>query len=147
MPKHTEHPAISKRPSFFRHLAAIFYDAILLLAILFFATALILPLNSGEAYRSNQIFFPLYLFFTGFIFFGWFWTHGGQTLGLRCWKIKVTSAANQPITWKKAFIRYITAIFSWSCLGMGFLWVFFNSERLTWHDILSDTQLVHNQRQ
>ncbi|MEN8260121.1 MAG: RDD family protein, partial [Pseudomonadota bacterium] len=80
-----------KPPGFFRRLGAIFYDSLLLLSVLFVATALILPFNEGEAFHSNQHYYPLFLLILSLLFFGWFWTHGGQTLGMRAWKIKVCS--------------------------------------------------------
>ncbi len=126
---------------FFRRLAAILYDLLVLLAVLFFATAIVLPLNFGEAFSSEQFLYPIYLLIVSFIFYGWFWTHGGQTLGLRSWKMTVLTFDQQPINWKQAFIRFITAIISWLCLGLGFVWFFVDKKQMTWHDRLSGTSL------
>jgi uncharacterized RDD family membrane protein YckC len=128
------------RPSLLRYLAAVIYDFILLIAVLFFATALLLPFNDGRAIDS-QIFYSLYLLLVSFLFYGWFWTHGGQTLGLRAWKIKALSNIHQPITWRQASIRFIIAIISWGCLGLGFLWVLVDKEQRSWHDLASKTVL------
>lgn len=130
-----------RSPGLFRHLAIIIYDSLLLLALLFLATALILPFNKGEAYASNQYFFPLFLLTVSFIFYGWFWTHGGQTLGMRAWKIKILTFDKQPITWKHAFKRFIMALFSWLFFGVGFLWQLIDKQRYTWHDRFSKTGL------
>ena len=70
-------------------MAAIVYDLFLLTAVLFVATAIALPLNAGAAFTSGQYLYPVYLLAVSFLFFGWFWTHGGQTLGMRAWKIIV----------------------------------------------------------
>lgn len=129
------------KPSLLRHLAAIFYDLLLLSALLFFSTALLLPFNGGEAFTSRQIFYPIYLLCVSYFFYGWFWTHGGQTLGLKAWKLKAVSNNGNPITWRQAFIRFVVSIVSWGCLGLGFLWVFFNKGRLSWHDMASKTAL------
>jgi len=129
---------------FFRRIAAVLYDSLVLLAVLFFATAIVLPLNSGEAFSSSQFLYPIYLFTVSFIFYGWFWTHGGQTLGLRSWKMTVLTSDQQPINWKQAFIRFTTAIISWLCLGLGFVWLIVDKEQLTWHDRLSGTSLFFN---
>ncbi|MEI6068427.1 MAG: RDD family protein, partial [Methylococcaceae bacterium] len=77
-------------PGFFRRLAAQLYDIFLLVAVLFVATALLLPFTTGAAVSDQQlIIYRIYLVIISFFFYGWFWTHGGQTLGLRAWKIKV----------------------------------------------------------
>lgn len=129
---------------FFRYLAIIIYDLLLLLALLFLATAIALPFNSGAAFTNNQYFFPIYLLIVSFLFYGWFWTHGGQTLGMKTWKIKLQTFNGQPITWKQAFKRYLMAIISSLFLGLGFLWRFVDKRQYTWHDRFSKTTLFFN---
>ena len=128
-------------PGFFRHIAIITYDSLLLLALLFLATAIVLPFNAGEAYTTTQYFFPIYLLTVCFLFYGWFWTHGGQTLGMKTWKIKALKLDGQPMTWWDALKRFFSAIFSWLFFGCGFLWKFFDKKKYTWHDHLSQTSL------
>jgi uncharacterized RDD family membrane protein YckC len=128
-------------PGLLRLLAAITYDLFLLLAVLFVATALVLPLNAGSAFTAQQIFYPVYLFIISFLFYAWFWTHGGQTLGLRAWNIKVLTQNRQPISWKQALVRYLSAIVSWGMFGLGFLWIFVDKNHHSWHDIISGTAL------
>ncbi len=81
-------------------------------------------------------------FLMGFGFFGWFWTHGGQTLGMRAWKIRVVTYSGQPLDWQQAFFRYMAAIISWLFLGAGFFAALLDAERLTWHDRFSRTRLI-----
>ncbi len=132
-------------PGFFVRLAAIFYDLLLLLAIFFVATVLFLPINSGAATTTSQlIYYRLYLLSISFIFYGWFWTHGGQTLGLKTWKIKILTYEREPISWKQAFYRYTAAIFSWGLMGAGFLWILFDPNKRTWYDRLSKTAVFYD---
>lgn len=126
----------------FRRLAAMLYDALLLLAILFAATLIILPLRGGEAFRANDPLFSAYLFGVAFLFFGWFWTHGGQTLGMRAWKIRLLSADGDSVSWRQAVVRYLTAWISGGCLGLGFLWIALNPHKRGWHDLASRTRIV-----
>ena len=129
-------------PGFLRRLGAQFYDALLLLALWFLATALALPFNRGEAFSSSQWFYPLYLLLVSFIFYAWFWTHGGQTLGMRAWKIKVLDSELKAISWQQALTRFLVAMLSWLCLGLGFIWCLIDRQHMTWHDKLSNTRLV-----
>lgn len=129
----------SSNPGFFPRIAAIVYDLFLLIAILFVATALLLPINAGKAFTSQQFFYPVYLLVVSFVFYGWFWTHGGQTLGLKAWQLKVLTFDRQPISWMQAMMRFCAAVLSWSLLGLGFLWILVDKNRRSWHDYLSGT--------
>jgi uncharacterized RDD family membrane protein YckC len=128
------------KPGFLRYFAVIIYDIFLLVALLFFATAILLPFNGGKAI-SNHIFYSLYLLLVSFLFYGWFWTHGGQTLGLKAWKIKVLTESHGLMGWQQAFIRFIVAITSWSILGLGFAWSLVDKKQRSWHDLASKTGL------
>jgi len=119
-----------------------FYDALLLLAILFFSTLAILPLNKGNAIAPYDPVYSFYLVAVCFLFYGWFWTHGGQTLGMRAWKIRVLRFDGQPISWRHALLRFLAAIFSWAFFGAGFLWILVDKDKLAWHDRFSETMIV-----
>lgn len=78
------HPyALRSPPGLSRRLGALFYDSLLVLAVLFLATALLLTLRGGEAFPAGALGLKVYLFGVVFVFFGWFWTRDGQTLGMR----------------------------------------------------------------
>ncbi len=137
-----------------KRLMAILYDSFLLLALLFivgiiFAAIFTFAFNDGNAITGNHPIYPLYrmvmlgiLFFTAYMFFGWFWVHGGQTLGMKTWRIQLRGVNSAHVDWIKAGIRFVTAIISWGCFGMGFLWAVGDAKKRTWHDILSSTVLV-----
>ena len=126
-------------PGFFRRFAAACYDSLLLLAIWFLATALILPLNGGNAFEPGQYLYSGYLFLVSAAFFIGFWTFGGQTLGLRAWKMRIYRFDGGKVCWKLASLRFLAACLSFACLGLGFLWCLIDKNRLCWHDYLSGT--------
>lgn len=129
------------RVGFFRRFAAISYDCFLLLAVLFLAAAVLLLFNAGHAVTIKIITLPYYLL-VSFIFYGWFWTHKGQTIGLKAWKLRLQTLEGQPLTWKHALIRFLAALLSWGLLGLGFLWLLVDKNNYTLHDYLSKTRLV-----
>mgnify|MGYP006266143103 CR=1 FL=1 len=131
-----------KAPGFLRRLGAQIYDALLLLAVWFLATAIALPFNHGQAFTSSQWIYTVYLLAVSLIFYAWFWTHGGQTLGMRAWKIQVLNSQFKAITWQQAVIRFFVAGLSWLCLGLGFIWCLIDRQGLAWHDKASKTRLV-----
>lgn len=129
-------------PGLIRRMASILYDSLLLGAVLFLA-GLPLPLIP-EAMRGSwwmNILTRTYLVSTCLLFFTWFWTHGGQTLGMRAWRLKVVGVDGGPIGWRAAVVRFFGAILSWSALGLGYLWILMDREKLAWHDRMSATRL------
>ena len=97
-------------------LAAIVYDGLLLLGVLVGATALALGLAvaafGSEAVRlhnplTGNPFFRTYLLLVCFFFYGGFWTHGGQTLGMRAWRLRLQRRDGQGISWWQALLRFL----------------------------------------
>jgi uncharacterized RDD family membrane protein YckC len=75
-------------------------------------------------------------------FFCWFWLRGGQTLGMRAWRVMLVRDDGAPLTLRDALLRQAAALLSWASLGVGFAWSLFDAQRLTWHDKLTATRLV-----
>jgi uncharacterized RDD family membrane protein YckC len=138
----------AQRPNLWRHLAALFYDSLLLAALWVLAAALVVvPLGLFFGITSNaiahNILFRIYLFaLVPALFFGGFWLRGGQTLGMRAWRIQVVRTDGQPLSMGNALRRLIAAILSWGVFGCGFFWALIDREGRTWHDRLSGTRLV-----
>ena len=127
-----------------RRLLAIVYDAIIVLALLFVASVPVVVLTGGPVeqsllYRSSL---QIYELLVAFAFFGGFWHHGGQTLGMRAWRIRIVRDDGTAIGWRDAAVRFLVAIVSWAVFGFGFLWSLVDAERRTWHDIASNTRLI-----
>ncbi len=76
------------------------------------------------------------------LFFAGFWTHGGQTLGMRAWRIRLVGRGGGRVSWGQATLRFFAAIVSWLALGLGFLWALVDRERHAWHDRCSGTRLI-----
>jgi uncharacterized RDD family membrane protein YckC len=136
---------INTRPAaaLLRRIAAIVYDSLLLLAVLFVA-ALPFVITIGDSRQSVPVhrLFQIYLLAVNFIFFAWFWIHGGQTLGMRAWCLQVVREDGGKFGWRDAALRFFSAMLSWLCLGLGFLWILIDKEKLAWHDRLSRTRVI-----
>ena len=142
MASDTESSATPIQPGLRRRLAAIGYDALLLAAVLIVATAALLPFTGGEAIRPGDVWYTAYLIAVSFGYFGWFWTHGGETLGMRSWRLRLVGAGSNGATWQQALVRFLGACLSWIAFGAGFFWILVDSKRLTWHDRISGTRIV-----
>jgi len=55
------------------------------------------------------------------IYFIWFWTHGGQTLPMKTWRMRVVTTDGQPLGLKRALARYVLAWF-WFLPGLAVAW-------------------------
>ncbi|HHJ12996.1 MAG TPA: RDD family protein [Gammaproteobacteria bacterium] len=139
-------PAVTGRPAgLLRRLAALVYDSLLLLAVWFVLTATLLPLTGGEAIRHNPFYTSL-LFLAGVGFYGWFWSHGGQTLGMRSWHLQLRNLRPGPVSPWQILLRALVAIPSFALFGLGYLWMLVDRDRLTWHDRYSETTVVRLER-
>lgn len=125
----------------YRQFFAMFYDSLLILALLFIATAVLLAFNSGHAIQQQQNpFYSIYLLLIVFMFYSWFWRTGGQTLGMKVWKIKIIHETGYLPSWQHSFVRLFFSLLSFACLGLGYWWhIFFG---YTWHDKLSHTKII-----
>ena len=156
-----------KKIGFFKRLLVACYDGLLLIAVVFFTLAIVMGIFMAIAPSSffidsnlldnpkmielsdlgrtvGSIIFIIHCVTVSFIFYGWFWTHGGQTLGMRAWNLYLIKPDGKFIDWKIAAIRYCAAIISWAAAGLGFTWILLNKKKLTWHDAISNTQIVYS---
>jgi uncharacterized RDD family membrane protein YckC len=130
-----------------RRIAAMFYDGLLLVAILMVATALLLPLTGGEAITQAghpwlELAYRLVIAGLVVLFFGTFWTRRGQTLGMASWRLRVERDDGALLTWGDTVKRLAAALLSWLPLGLGYFWILLDREGRAWHDRLSRTRVV-----
>jgi len=131
-----------------RILGAIIYDTMIVFAIIFVA-AQWFPLIP-EQYQTHialKLLKQIYVLGIAFFYFGYSWRRGGQTIGMKAWRIRAQSARTGSteyiqLSWKQCLIRYLVAIVSWFPAGLGFIWTLFDSKHRSWHDMASSTRLV-----
>ena len=130
-------------PGLLRRLGAMAYDILLLIAVLMMLRYPYVWLTGGaKPGLIVKTLYQLYLLAICFLFYGGFWVRGGQTLGMRTWRIKLVRSDGGTITWTIALKRFAYALISLICLGLGFLWVLYDKDKLAWHDRWSGTRLI-----
>ncbi len=156
MPKHQLRPQgefpVAKP---LRRFAAMFYDSFLCIALAMVVTLLYQQGVLRAIYGVEQLqvmaeagaldrdpMLTSLVFISVFAFFAKFWTHNGQTLGMQVWGIRVQNADGSAISLWQALLRFVVALASWLCVGLGFFWMFWDKQQRSWHDIYSDSQLV-----
>jgi uncharacterized RDD family membrane protein YckC len=75
------------------------------------------------------------------------WRRGGQTLGMRPWRLKVVAADGSPASWKALWLRFAVATLSTLAGGLGFWWALVDRDKLTLHDRFSGTRMIRLPKQ
>ena len=78
-----------------------------------------------------------------FLYFGYYWSKTGQTLGMRLLNIKVVMQGGETLSFMRAALRgtigyWISGFF----FGLGYIWAAFDAKGEAWHDKLFDTHVV-----
>lgn len=135
----------------FRRLLALFYDLWPVLALWMLISALfnIGYLLSGHGEReilqtgsALGILLWLCCWLVAGAYAVYSWLRGGQTLGMRPWRLRVTGMGGAAPTRTQLIKRYLAGTLSLLLGGMGFWWAWFDRERLTWHDRISGTRVA-----
>lgn len=74
------------------------------------------------------------------------WRRGGQTLGMRPWRLRVVAADGGSASWPALLKRYAVGTASLLLAGAGFWWAWIDRDRLTWHDRASGTRMLRAPR-
>ena len=134
-----------------RRLAALFYDLWPVLALWMLVSAVFTVgyTLAGHVSRENiapfstlQWLLWLSCWLVAGVYATESWKRGGQTLGMRPWRLRLQTPTGQAPSRTMLWKRYATGTLSLLLGGLGFLWALFDRERLTLHDRLSGTRLV-----
>lgn len=127
--------------SLLRRCGAALYDGLLLVALLIAAGAVAVAINGGDAVDGSNPVFQLWLLCVPALFYGWFWRHGGQTLGMRAWRMRLVNANGNAPTTGNILLRLPLALIAWGTV-VGLLWCIVDSRGRTAQDILSGTLVI-----
>ena len=97
--------------------------------------------NIAPGSLASQLQFLLCLGVTG-AYATLSWRRGGQTLGMRPWRLKLVACNGGVPGWKSLWLRFAVGLLSLAAGGLGFWWAWFDRDRRTWHDRASSTCLV-----
>lgn len=122
-----------------KRLFAMIYDGLILTGLWLTSGFLVVLVTSGTppTWLTQAVLF--------LITFGYFivsWVKGGQTLGLRAWRLQVIEEHQAKVTWKSAIIRTAAGLVTLAPIGVTLLTAFLNAERKTLYDRWSHTQVI-----
>ena len=128
--------------SVWRRLAAFCYDLLLLVALVVCFTLLVLAVRLGAAVPPGSWWFLSCLVAIAMAFFCTFWVRGGQTLGMRAWRIRVVREDGGSLTFSRAALRFAAALVAALPAGLGLWWGVFDAGKRGWHDRWTGTRVV-----
>lgn len=157
-------PVALPTPSLKRRVAVMIYEGTLLFGIVFTAgLAFSVIMQQTHALHLRHAM-QYWLFFVLGAYFVWFWSHGGQTLAMKTWHVRLVAADGQPVSAMRAAARYALC-WLWFVPGLALaaalraegwimviivaisavIWamtIFFDPRRQFLHDRMAGTRLV-----
>lgn len=141
---------ISVAPApFWRRFTAWGYDLLGGLAVLILALVigfLIVYLVTLPWSRSAEVLaiqlnrnplWTIYLITAVQYYYCWCWVKGGQTIGMKAWRLQLCKPGGQRLSWKEAYYRSFLSLG-----GIANLWSIIDSEKRGWHDIACNSCVV-----
>lgn len=119
------------------------YEILLLLGVLsvtFILPHILLGVMAGRS--AGPAIVQMHFFAVLLVYFVWFWLHGGQTLAMKTWKLRIVDAAGGHLRPLQAILRYMAAWPSVLLFGVGILWALFDRDRRFLHDRIAGTRVV-----
>ena len=125
-----------------RRFASGLYDLLLLAALILIATFPFLAVlgDSTSGWRRHVL--QGWVLAVAGAYFAWFWTHGGQTLPMKTWRLRLVRGDGAPVSLPRALHRYFLAVLGFFAVGLGFLWALVDRDRQFLHDRLAGTALI-----
>lgn len=96
-------------PGIARRLASLAYEAMLLFAVAMIAGYLYSSLTQQRHALTGRTGLQVFLFLVIGLYFVWFWTHGGQTVAMKAWRLRLVDAGGAPVGPARAVLRYFAA--------------------------------------
>jgi len=129
-------------PGILRRLAGMAYESLLLFAVLFAAAWLCLVVTQALDGAWRRPLLQAVAVVASAIYFSWFWVHGGQTLPMKTWRMRLVSTAGGPVAPTRALARCLLAWVLIPAGGVAVLWAFVDRDRQFLHDRLAGTRII-----
>jgi uncharacterized RDD family membrane protein YckC len=109
-------------PGLARRLACFVYEGVLLFGVLMISGYLYSSLSQQRNALQGRHGLQAFLFVVLGIYFVWFWSHGGQTVAMKAWHVRLVARDGTPVTQARALARYALA-WLWFLPALVGLWL------------------------
>lgn len=96
-------------PGVGRRLACFTYEGVLLFGVLMVAGWLYSSLTQQRDAMVGRHGLQAFVFLALGIYFVWFWSHGGQTVAMKTWHIRLVARDGGPVSQARAMARYLSS--------------------------------------
>ena len=124
-----------------RRLAAGVYDLLALAALWMVAGLVYVAAHGGAAAAPGDPGLRALLLLTALAYYGTCW-RGGQTLGMRAWRIVLRTRSGARLSWPMAALRLAMALVGIACFGLGLFWALLDARGRAWHDLAAGTEVL-----
>lgn len=94
-------------PSLWRRMASFLYEGVLLFGVTFVSGYLYAALTQQHHALTGKAGLQAFEFVVLGVYFIWFWTHGGQTVAMKAWHLRVVDEQGAPLSQGRALARYL----------------------------------------
>jgi uncharacterized RDD family membrane protein YckC len=101
--------SVGRPPSIRRRLAAFVYEGVLLFGVVMIGSYVYDTLTQHRHAMQGRTGLQVFLFLLLGIYFVWFWSHGGQTVAMKTWHIRLVDANGHNLGQPRALARYVLA--------------------------------------
>lgn len=129
-------------PGFLRRLGGVLYESLTVIALWMLASAFVTTALDNATHGFARWLLQGISLLTVSGYFLWCWTHGGQTLAMKTWRIRVLTKNGAPLTFFQAMQRLFLAIAGLLAGGIGFWWALLDKDGQFLHDRIAGTRLV-----
>jgi uncharacterized RDD family membrane protein YckC len=123
-----------------KHLAALLYDIFPILAIWLVTSLFLLVVRGGSEIEPGTPWLTALLVAEVWLYFTYSWKMGGQTLGMRAWKIQISDF--QELSWAQVSLRFITGVISTLLLGLGLWTRMWSAQQQSWMDLVCGKPVI-----
>ncbi len=135
-------PGAADSPGFMRRMGSVLYEILAVVALWMLASAIITALFGNANAGHARLLLQLLAIAIISAYFIWCWSHGGQTLAMRTWRIRVTDENGFPLSAASALRRYLLACVGVGLAGIGLWWALLDRDGEFLHDRLGRTRLI-----
>lgn len=97
-------------PGLARRLASLTYEGVVLFGVVFVAGYLYSALTQQRNAMQGRFGLMAFEFVVLGVYFIWFWTHGGQTVAMKAWHLRVVDSSSRPLSQARALARYAASL-------------------------------------
>jgi uncharacterized RDD family membrane protein YckC len=123
-------------------IAAMIYESLLVAAVLFVASFIVLPVVGDMHAPWQRHLFQAYIVGVMFAYFSAFWLRSGQTLAMKTWRIRLVDRDGGTPSFRQVALRFAVALAGLLLAGVGIWWALFDRDRQFLHDRVAGTRLV-----